>query len=124
MSVGEHGPVTILVADDESMVRAVTVAMLETLGYRVLTAENGHRAVQIADSFPGDIHVAFCDIRMEGPSGVDLRNRILRDRPGTKVVLWSGDTSFARVPDDVPKFPKPFTLDQIDRCIRNLLRRE
>ena len=121
MAVGGHNSITILVVDDESMVRAVAVAILETLGYRVLTAENGHQAVQIANSYSGDIHVAFCDIRMEGPSGVELRDCILRGRPGTKVVLWSGDTSFACVPDGVPKFPKPFTMAQIDGCIRDLL---
>ena len=121
MAASGHSSITILVADDESMVRAVAVAILESLGYRVLIAENGYQALQIANSFSGDIHVAFCDIRMEGPSGVDLRDRLLRDRPGTKVVLWSGDTSFACVPDGVPKFPKPFTMAQLDGCIRDLL---
>ena len=95
--------------------------MLKAQGYIVLTAENGYRAVEIINDFPGVIDLALCDIRMPGPSGVELRNIILTVRPATKVALLSGDTSFDGIAAEVPKFAKPFTLEQFSKFVQEIL---
>ena len=76
--------------------------MLERQGYLVLTAESGHRALEILEEFPSRVDLVFCDIKMPGPSGLELRRLILKDRPQATVVLLSGDTSFTGIPADVP----------------------
>jgi CheY-like chemotaxis protein len=115
------GSFVILVADDEPMVRKVAAAMLEREGYKALLAETGQEAVRVLSEYRGAVHLVLCDIRMPGPSGLELRNLILEQWPATKVVLLSGDTSFDGIPDDVLKMAKPFTLDFFRKEILDLL---
>jgi DNA-binding NtrC family response regulator len=111
----------ILIADDEIVIRKLVIAMLIPEGYTVLTAEDGYQARQIIENFGGPIDIAFCDIRMPGPSGLELREIIFKHRPGTKVVILSGDTALGGIPTGVTTFAKPFTTGQFRQFIRELL---
>jgi CheY-like chemotaxis protein len=117
----KKAPFVILVADDDAMIRDLAVAMLGDATFVVLTAKTGHEALEILNNNPGDVHLALCNIRMPGPSGMELRNLILKDRPRTAVALFSGDTSFSGIPDDVPLLEKPFTAGQFRERVRELL---
>src|SRR5438270_10865364 len=110
----------ILIADDELIVRNVAAAMLAGQGYIVLTAEDGFEAADLIEDFQGVINLVFCDMRMPGPSGMELRERILSRRPATKVVLLSGDTAFVGVPPDVVTFPKPFSSAWFRTFVRKM----
>ena len=114
-------PHVVLIADDEKVVRQVTVAMLEREGYTILTAASGEQAIHALEEFPGTVDLALCDIRMPGPSGLELRSLILKQRPETKVVLLSGDTSFNGVPAEVPTLSKPFTVEEFRKRVRLFL---
>jgi hypothetical protein len=58
---------------------------------------------------------------MPGPSGLELRDIIVKHRPGTKVVILSGDSVFGGIPTGVTTFPEPFTTGQFRQFIRELL---
>ena len=63
------GNETILLAEDEAGIRAMTRAYLEGLGYRVLEAANGAEAIRLSLEYVGEIHVVLCDILMPGSRG-------------------------------------------------------
>ncbi len=68
----EH-PVTILVIEDEPMVREVLQITLERSGFRVLMAGGGDEALDLCESSPEPIDLVLTDIVMPGTSGADLR---------------------------------------------------
>ena len=81
---------TILVIEDEEMVMDVTCSMLDKLGYNVLQAQNGAEAIQIAESFNGDIDLALLDIVLPDMGGRDVCAGLLNSRPNLKVIVCSG----------------------------------
>jgi len=86
------GEATILVIDDEEMVLDVTGRILKEWGYRVIAANSGAEAIEIAESFDGDIHLALLDMRMPSMNGVQTFHRLVKARPETKVLICSGHT--------------------------------
>jgi CheY-like chemotaxis protein len=80
---------TVLLAEDEAEVLALAREFLTSAGYQVLTAENGERALQIA-LHENPIDVLVTDIVMPRMRGPELAQRLLRLRPGLKVVYVSG----------------------------------
>jgi two-component system, cell cycle sensor histidine kinase and response regulator CckA len=67
-----HGTESILVVDDESLVRNVCTAVLTSAGYRTFSAEGGQLAIQMIKAMPRPIHLALIDVRMPRLSGPDL----------------------------------------------------
>lgn len=78
----------ILVADDASEMRHACKRALEKVGHRVVLAKNGDEAVAAARS--ERIDVALLDIRMPGPSGIEVLKAIKRERPLVEVVIMTG----------------------------------
>jgi CheY-like chemotaxis protein len=118
-----HGGRTILIVDDEPMVRRVAAAMLDGAGYTILTAENGFRAVELIDEFAGEIDLVLCDVQMPGPSGLELRKIIASKRPQTKVVLLSGNVDPEGMPADVVVLAKPFSGVRLEQVVEQMLGR-
>ncbi len=86
----EGEPVTVLVVEDEALIRLMLVAALEDEGFQVLEAENASNAVALVKANPG-IEVMISDVRMPGPmDGVGLARWIRSNRPHIKVLLASG----------------------------------
>ncbi len=79
---------TILVADDENVVRATLRMMLEDAGHSVLLARDGNMAVEVARVQPVD--VMFCDIIMPEKEGIQTIAEVRRLRPQTRIVAISG----------------------------------
>ena len=86
----DMGTGTILLIEDEKMVREVNRKLLETLGYHVLEAETGTEAVRIAETFDGDIGLALLDIVLPDFGGKDLYPLLMKARPDLRVVVCSG----------------------------------
>ena len=66
------GTETILVVDDESVVRNLCTAVLTNAGYKVIAAEDGYLALQICKAASGPVHLALLDVRMPRMSGPEL----------------------------------------------------
>jgi len=79
-----------LVIEDEEMVMDVSRAILEKLGYRVLGAKTGKEAINIAETFDGDIDLAVLDIVLPDMGGKEIYPLIMEARPYLKVLVCSG----------------------------------
>jgi CheY-like chemotaxis protein len=120
------GSETILLVEDEEMVRNVTERMLRAAGYRVLTAANGSEAMSACEGHPGEIHLLLTDVIMPQMSGRQLAEQLHGLRPGLRVLYMSGYTDDAIVHHGVldpgTKFiAKPFNATDLTRKVRDTL---
>lgn len=81
---------TVLVIEDEDMVREMTVKTLTSFGYDTLTAENGKKAVEIFQTRHRDIDAVLLDVIMPEMSGTEAFRQMLEIDPEVKVVITSG----------------------------------
>jgi PAS domain S-box-containing protein len=81
---------TILIVDDEEMVLRPCAAMLESMGFTVLTAGDGEQAVEVVRRHGTGIRAIILDLTMPKLDGAGALERILRIEPGAKVILSSG----------------------------------
>ena len=118
---------TILLAEDELMVRALTVTILRGVGFLVLEASDGEEALRVANQLQGKkIDLLLSDIMMPRMSGIDLYQQFSSQYPGIPVVLMSGYTT-----ESIPKssgpdkhvsfLPKPFTPARLAEEVRAAL---
>jgi len=120
------GTGTILVAEDEETVRALAARCLEKLGYGVLQAADGTEALLAAEGCAGRIDLLLSDVVMPGMSGKELAERLLRQRPETRIMFMSGYASGAvqtmeELPADALFLQKPFTPSALARRVRDAL---
>lgn len=85
-----HGSGTILIVDDEETVCTVGKQMLERLGFSVLTAPDGRRAVEVYREHAADIVCVLLDLTMPHMDGEEAFREIRRIQPDARVVLCSG----------------------------------
>ncbi len=81
---------TILVVDDNRAVLGSVVAVLEQEGFRVLSAESGPGALELAEGVRGRIDLLLSDVDMPEMSGPDLGENLKKVRPDMRVMLMSG----------------------------------
>ncbi len=117
---------TILLVEDDNLVRRMTKGMLETLGYTVLAAESARQALSICKKKDTVIDLMITDVVMPGASGADLRTRVEAMRPGIKVLFMSGYTSDVIVhhgvlEEGVQFIQKPFAMNDLAQKIRELI---
>jgi two-component system, cell cycle sensor histidine kinase and response regulator CckA len=129
----EHSPAhlpigteTVLVVEDESVVRNLVHQVLERSGYNVLEAQHGAEALRIVLQHPGPIHLLLTDLVMPLMGGRELAKRLLGMGKDIKVLYMSGytDDSAIRQGDLTPGtnfIQKPFTPDSLSFKVRNLL---
>jgi PAS domain S-box-containing protein len=118
------GHETILVAEDEAVVREMVTAALERLGYRVVVASTGEEAVRLIDRLGDEIDLLLSDVVMPGMSGPDLLDRARRTRPDLRAIFMSGYTALSMgrpIPDGVTLLEKPFTGARLDEVVRETL---
>jgi PAS domain S-box-containing protein len=84
--------VTILLAEDDALMRRLTRKMLEEHGYKVLEAEDGKSALEIIGSGRASIDLTLTDVVMKGMNGAELALRLIDSHPTMKVVYMSGYT--------------------------------
>ena len=88
---------TVLLAEDQTSIRETVRECLEVNGYKVLEAENGEEALDIAKLYSGTIDVLVTDIIMPRVRGLELAERIGQLRPAVRVVFMSGYSEEALV---------------------------
>ncbi|MCU1268079.1 MAG: Blue-light-activated protein [Acidobacteria bacterium] len=124
--VAPGGNETILLVEDEAQVRQIAQQILESLGYRVIAAENGEQALTIASEYPHNINLMVTDVVMPQMGGRELVDRLSPLRADLRVIFMSGYTDDAIVRhglmDDRLEFiQKPFTADALARKVRATL---
>jgi PAS domain S-box-containing protein len=113
VSPKRHGTTILLVEDDEIM-RSLTRQLLHEHGYTVVEADDGKSALEWAESHPGSIDLVLTDVVMRRMSGPELIERLKTSRPNLKVVYMSGYTGELIAEREVLKrgitlLEKPFT---------------
>jgi CheY-like chemotaxis protein len=121
--VRAHPGETVLVAEDEPVVRDIVASILRTLGYDTLEASSAEEALAVANRQRIDLLVA--DVDLPGLSGVELADRLAGDSPGTKVLFMSGYGDEGSLPSNVVRasafMQKPFTGRTLGQKVRDVL---
>jgi PAS domain S-box-containing protein len=125
-SLRVRGGETILVVDDNDMVRSTACEMLRSLGYRVLSADSAEGCHRVAESHEGTIELLLTDVVLSKSNGREVYNTLKKQREGLKVVFMSGYTSNVVVQNGVVEqgvhfLPKPLSLKNLSTKIREAL---
>jgi hypothetical protein len=117
--------VTILLAEDDPIMRKLTRKMLEEHGYRVLEATNGEAALEVISHHPSSIDLTLTDVAMKGMNGPDLVLRLMDSHPEMKIIYMSGYTgeliSHQGLQSGIPLLEKPFTRAALLKTIDEAL---
>ena len=114
---------TVLVVDDESMVRTLVRRMLEPGVCAVVEAEDGESALRLIERGQPAIDVVLTDMKMPGIDGFDIVTVLAHHRPDLPVVCMSGYASVAKDRLTVPFVPKPFSLDTLRAALDPVIAR-
>ena len=117
---------TILLVEDEDVVRDLAREVLEGRGYSVVAARHAGEALLIAERHPGPIHLLLTDVVMPHMGGRELAERVAPLRPGIRVLYVSGYTDdevlrHGVMEDEVAFLQKPFTAEALLERVRGLL---
>ena len=119
----EGGNETVLVVEDDALVRRYVMTQIESLGYTTLEAANASDALRFIDEAPA-IDLLFTDVIMPGiMNGRQLVDEALKRRPGLKTLFTSGYTENAivhhgRLDSGVLLLAKPYRKSELARMIR------
>jgi two-component system cell cycle sensor histidine kinase/response regulator CckA len=118
------GSGTILLVEDEDMVRAVAERALARQGYTVLAAENGEAALDLLDDVDPP-RLVVSDVMMPVMDGPTLATHLRRQHPGMPILFMSGyaEEQLRRSIDldNVAFLPKPFSVQQLAEAVRDVL---
>ncbi|MEP0846861.1 MAG: PAS domain S-box protein [Phycisphaerae bacterium] len=121
-----RGGETVLVVEDEPLVRQVAEQALRTRGYSVLVADSGPDALRLAQDPSNTIDLVLCDVVLPGMRAREFIDALQRLRPGVRVLYMSGYTddelllqSGFQTPTAI--LPKPFTPNTLARRVREML---
>jgi len=122
------GSETVLLVEDEDIVRNLCVRILERLGYKVLQARNGAEAIVLAQGYGDRIDLLLTDVVMPGMNGAELARQLVLHHPEGKVLFTSGYTDDAIVRHGILKegvsfIGKPYTPSALAKKVRGVLDR-
>ena len=125
MSVSE-GSQTVLVVDDEEMVRSIAAQMLEKLGYRVIAAESGAEALELYEKHRTVIDLIILDMVMPGIGGSEVFDKIKQRDTNAKIILSSGYSRDSQANAIMSRgcdafIQKPFRLQDLSKLIQSLI---
>jgi len=121
-----QGSETVLLVEDEPLVRNLVSEVMRKSGYEVLEFGNGREALARARHHPGAIHLLVTDVVMPGMSGIELSRHLATTHPGMRILFLSGYTDDLVVRQGALQpgrafLQKPFTPDVLLRAVRDLL---
>jgi CheY-like chemotaxis protein len=119
-------PTTVLVVEDEVLIRWVIADQLRDCGFRVIEAGSGDEAIDVLRKTALTINVVFSDVQMPGAvNGFALALWVRQQRPTIKVVLTSGYVKATEAAQalcsEVPMLSKPYSPRELERRIELLL---
>jgi signal transduction histidine kinase/ActR/RegA family two-component response regulator len=120
------GTETILLVEDDPMVRTLTLSILRVQGYTVLEAAEGDEAVRIAQQHRGPIHLVLSDVVLPGIGCREVVEKVAGLHPDVKVLYFSGYAGDAiirqgLVERNINFLEKPFTIAQLATKVRGVL---
>ncbi len=120
------GSSTILVVEDEEILRKFIISILSSAGYFSINASNPKNAIDICKNYPNDIDLVVSDVVMPDIDGVELEKILRSIRPNLKTLFISGYTENQEIfqgvtKNDINFLPKPFTANQILQKIKEIL---
>jgi PAS domain S-box-containing protein len=123
-----RGSETILIVEDEDIVRGLTRKILMQAGYQVLDAKGGEEALRVCCMHTGPIDLLLTDVVMPEISGKQVADQLVELRPAIRVLFMSGYTDEAIVQHgvldaNVEFIQKPFTWIGLTRKVRDVLNR-
>jgi len=123
------GNETVLLVEDEELVRSLARRILQRHGYNVVEAENGGAAYLLCKKHEGVIDLLLTDVIMPNMNGRELYDQLIELRPDLKVLYMSGYTEDVIAQHGVldpgtPFIQKPFTIEALARKIREVLDRK
>jgi len=121
-----RGTETILLVEDSEPLRKLAMTYLDSSGFRVLSAESGEDALEVASRFGGNFDLLLTDVVMPGMNGRVLAEHMLQRQPGMKVLYMSGYTdSFIAghgvLDPGTHLLHKPFIEEVLIRKVREVL---
>ncbi len=119
-----RGTETILLVEDEELVRRLAAEVLRGRGYTVLAAASGLEAIALAEANAGAIRLVVTDVVMPGMSGPEMAGHLATRGLGFPVLYMSGyaeSDSGALLPDGAPLLQKPFSPDALAHRVRAFL---
>jgi two-component system, cell cycle sensor histidine kinase and response regulator CckA len=123
------GAGTILLVEDDELVRQVTTAALESIGYTPLVATSPEEALQLCAQAGAEIQLMLTDVVMPGMTGAELRDQARAILPQLKTLFMSGYTSNIIAEHGVLKkgvhfIQKPFSVDELRKKVAETLNSE
>ncbi len=117
---------TVLVAEDDDIMRNLIVTILNQQGYKVLPAANGHECLDLARTHDGPIGLLLTDVIMPEMNGKQLRNALEKTIPDLKVIFMSGYTDdviaeHGVLEPDICFIQKPFKVNALVHKVRETL---
>jgi CheY-like chemotaxis protein len=121
-----EGSGTVLLVDDDELVRNIAASMLTHLGYSVLEAKDGVEAVEIFGQRQDEIHCVLCDLTMPIMNGWETLAALRNLAPDIPVILASGYDESQVMAGDHPELPqvflgKPYKLKGLSDAISQAL---
>jgi two-component system phosphate regulon sensor histidine kinase PhoR len=118
---------TVLVVDDEKVIRDGCTLSLKPEGYRVITAENGQQAMELLAKEP--VHVVLCDLKMPVMGALDVLTEMGVKYPDIPVIIITGHGTVDDAVECMKKgaydfITKPFRLDHLILCVRRALTKQ
>jgi nitrogen-specific signal transduction histidine kinase/ActR/RegA family two-component response regulator len=123
------GTETILIVEDEEILREMAREILQNYGYNILEATSGREAFDVWNRHTDEIHLLLTDMVMpEGISGVQLAERLLTDRPDLKIIFTSGYSSNEVNAELLARararfLQKPYSHNDLAKIVRDCLDR-
>jgi CheY-like chemotaxis protein len=123
------GTGTVLLVDDEDAILEVGRDLLEAMGYRVLTAEKGKKAIELYRKNQGEIVIVVLDMVMPAMGGGEAYDRLKEIDPAVKVLLSSGYSIDGEATEILKRgcngfIQKPFRLNALAEKIREILNKK
>ena len=124
---GQSGykPGTVLFVDDEPDVRSIARLSLEQIGYKVIDAEDGQKALEIFQQQPGDIGLVITDVLMPNLDGLGLSARLHKLDPDLPILLLSGhvleEDLWAPGNARMRYLMKPYRLQDLQSAVSDLI---
>lgn len=120
------GQETVLLVEDEPALLDLSKLLLETQGYRVLTADTPGKAIRLAEEHPGEIHLLLTDVVMPEMNGRNLAEHLLARYPNLKCLFTSGYTAnviahHGVLEEKMNFIQKPFSRKDLASKVREVL---